>query len=197
MSPLAHKVAELLHPLTDFYRSAGARAPAVEQIGGETMPQPYRRLLVHDNDMTPTLEAYCGNRIHLRRLDWREAEDALYRQVVLVVNGEQRPIEFGAIKIHLHRFEDEPRQLILEGHRPLGRILHEYAIPHYSRPTGFFRIGSDPVIEEAFGMAGSRTLYGRHNVLRDTDDRPLAEVVEILPPLPEDGTAENGSAAGK
>lgn len=186
MTPLANKVAELLHPLTDFYRSAGARAPAIQRVEGESVPQPYRRLLVHDNDMTPTLEAYSGRRIHLRRLKWHEADDALYRQVVLLLNGDECPIEFGAIKIHLHRFDEEPRRLILEGHRPLGRILSDYEVPHYSRPTGFFRIDSDPVIEEAFAMDASRVLYGRHNVLRAMDDQPLAEVVEILPPLPEE-----------
>ena len=241
MTPLVNKIAELLYPLSDFYRSAGAAAPEVEPIEGEAMPQPYRRLLVHSRDMTPTLEAYFGRPTHLKKLQWHETDDALFRQVLLMVDAEQgvgvqgsgfraserasndgrdphaedgdgvqrsgfsasgrapshnlnpeprtlnpppeRPVEFGAIQIHLHRFADAPRQRILEGRVPLGRILHDHTIAHYSRPDGFFRFTSDPVIRDAFALHDDPTLYGRHNVLRNEKHEPLAEVVEILPPL--------------
>ena len=192
MTPLVNKIAELLYPLADFYRSAGADAPEIEAIDGEAMPQPYRRLLVHERDMTPTLEAYFGLETHLKKLQWHETADALFRQVLLMVDGERRragscrsehPVEFGAIKIHLNRFGDAPRRRILEGRVPLGRILHDGGIAHYSRPDGFFRFTSDPVVREAFGLRDDPTLYGRHNVLRNADHKPLAEVVEILPPL--------------
>ena len=182
MTPLLNRITAMLSPLSDFYSDAGAQTPEIEAIDGAAMPQPYRGLLVHDDDMTPTLEAYTGKAIHLKLLQVRRAGDALYRQVVLVTNGLEQPIEFGAIRINLDCFETEPRRLIEDGYRPLGRILADYNIVHTSRPNGFFQIASDIVTATAFGMREPRVLYGRHNVLRDDQQRVLAEVVEILPP---------------
>ena len=186
MTPLLNRITAMLSPLSDFYTEAGAATPEIEEIDGAAMPQPYRRLLVHDDDMTPTLERYAGKPIHLKLLQVRQAGDALYRQVVLMTTGDETPIEFGAIRINLECFKAEPRRLIEEGYRPLGRILADYRIGHSSSPTGFFQIASDPVTAAAFGLRQPRILYGRHNVLRDDQQRVLAEVVEILPPLEPD-----------
>ncbi len=181
---LATRIAALLDPLSVFYRQNGSKLPALREIEGDAMPEPYRTLLVHDNDMTPTLEAYTGQRIHLKLLQVRRSAMALYREVILM-SADEQPVEFGAIRIHLERFAPEPRRLITEGYIPLGRILDDFAIPHVNRPNGFFEAASDAVTAEAFNLDAPAPLYGRHNVLADDRGRPLAEVVEILPPLPE------------
>ncbi|MEX2672362.1 MAG: hypothetical protein WD294_09665 [Phycisphaeraceae bacterium] len=194
MTPLVNRIAELLYPLSDFYAASGARLPDVETVDGLKMPQPFRRLLVHRNDMTPTLEAFAGQRIGLRTLEVHRGEDALYRQVVLITDGDEQPMEFGAIKIYVDRFEAEAREKILGCRCPLGTILHDYKIKHASRPTDFFSMTSDPVIAGALGLEDAeRTLYGRHNVLWDAENMPLAEVVEVLPPFDDRPNAqENG-----
>src|SRR2546425_1206328 len=97
-----HKGLSLLFPLDAFYAQAGLALPLVHPIQGEEVPQPYRQLLVHESDMTPTLEAFHGERIHLRMLARRLDGDAYSRQVVLTLNGSARPVAFGAIVIHLH-----------------------------------------------------------------------------------------------
>ena len=56
------------YPLDEFYAQAGLPLPAIEQIGGEDMPEPYRSLLVHQRDMTPTLEKFHGGKIHVHEL---------------------------------------------------------------------------------------------------------------------------------
>jgi hypothetical protein len=44
------------------------------------------------------------------------------------------------------------------------------------------------------GVNGGETLYGRRNVLSDPDGRPLAEVVEILPPAEPTAIVEERNA---
>ena len=44
---------------------AGRTLPPIEQVPGESVPEPYRQLLVHQDDMTPTLEKFHGDRVHL------------------------------------------------------------------------------------------------------------------------------------
>jgi hypothetical protein len=45
-----------VYPLDEFYARSGLPLPRIERTSGEEVPEPYRSLLVHQNDMTPTLE---------------------------------------------------------------------------------------------------------------------------------------------
>jgi hypothetical protein len=105
--------------------------------------------------------------------------------VVLLADGCGQPVEFGAIRIHLAQFAPAARRHILDERIPLGELLRVHAVSHSSRPKAFFRLKSDGLISGALGLARSEMLYGRRNTLLDTSERPLADVVEILPPLPE------------
>lgn len=185
MSPVEDRITNLLYPLTDFYAQAGTESPRVEVIDGASMPEPYRGLLVHERDMTPTLEAFCGGPIHLDTLRVRRTPKALYRQVLLAPDRGGPPVEFGAIRIELDRFDKRPRELITGCRKPLGAILRDVEIPHSSRPTAFFLIEPDAVIRDALKLTNGPTLYGRHNVISNNSGETLAEVVEILPPLQE------------
>jgi chorismate-pyruvate lyase len=151
------------------------------------MPQPYRGLLVHRNDMTPTLEAFHGGPIHLRLLGKRRDGDRLFREVVLTLSGSGLSVEFGAIVIHCDRFPHAAREEILGCHSPLGSILAVHGIGHSSRPQAFFAVDSEEVINESLGLNAPCKLYGRKNVLLDPHERVLAEVIEILPPMAEPG----------
>ena len=180
--------ADLLYPLRECYDRTGAVPPAISRLDGEEMPQPYRRLLVHDRDMTPTLEAAFGQPIHLRVMQqWRSGE-LLTRQVLLVLDQEGIPAVFGAIRIHLDAFPLPAREEILQGHRPLGAILHHHRLEHQSRPQAFFQVEADGPISRALqGSSPGTLLYGRLNLLRSLQKGTLAEILEILPALQEVG----------
>ncbi len=177
----------LAHPLDEFYAQMGLTLPPLQQLDGEAVPQPYKRLLVHQNDMTPTLENFHGRDIHLRLLGRRRKGNGYFREVVLLLDGTDQPVEFGAIKIHLDRFVPEVRRQILEERRPLGHVLQECGVKHSSRPKAFLRLASDHLINQALQLSGANVLYGRRNTLFDPQERPLAEIVEILPPVAEGG----------
>jgi chorismate-pyruvate lyase len=176
----------LLYPLDAFYAEAGRVIPRVDAISGEEVPEPYRRLLVHRHDMTPTLEAFHREPIHLRVLARRYEREALWRQVVLTLDVSERPVEFGASVIYLQHYPPAARQEILESWRPLGAILRDHGIEHQSCPSLFLRVTPDGVMNEALGLTAPQPLYGRRNVLRNRAGYELAEVVEILPPVEEE-----------
>lgn len=173
---------KLLYPLDEFYDRAGLVIHPITEVPGEEVPEPYRRLLVHSRDMTPTLEAYHRERIHLQVIGKRIDADVLSRLVVLVTDDTQRPVEFGAIAIHTDQFPKAAREVVLQCRCPLGTILADYEIQHASAPVGYFKMTPDPLVRGSLGLAGTPTLWGRRNVLRDQDGRVLADVVEILPP---------------
>jgi chorismate-pyruvate lyase len=171
-----------VYPLDDFYARAGLPLPAIERIQGDEMPEPYRSLLVHERDMTPTLEKFHGSDIHLKILKREQRGDFYSREVVLLLDGSEVPVEFGANKVSLVLFPPKARQLILEERVPLGRILEECEIPHATFAKAFFRVAPDELINSVLHLKSPTWLYGRKATILDGQKRPLSEIVEILPP---------------
>lgn len=174
---------QVAHPLNEFYARARQPLPPLQVIDAEEIPEPFKQLLVHESDMTSTLEHFHEQRVHLRVLSRQTAGNAYSREVVLELDQTTTPVEFGAIKIHLKGFPLAARERILDEHWPLGRILKEFAIPYLSRPKAYLRIASDRLISGALQLSGTHRLYGRRNTLSDSAGNPLADIVEILPPI--------------
>lgn len=177
-------VMPIAYPLDDFYAQARRPLPPISSVNGADVPEPYRTLLVHDADMTPTLEKFHGDAIHLQVLNSQERDGAYYREVALLLDKTNIPVEFGAIKINLGLFSAPARRAILDENLPLGHVMADFRVKHLSRPKAFLKIVSDDFINDALRLTGTQTLYGRRNTLFDLERRPLAEIVEILPKLP-------------
>ena len=101
------------YPLSEFYSHAKLPLPRIETIAGEAVPEPFKSLLVHHNDMTPTLEGFYKSDIHLEIVRRERRGDFYFREVVLRLNGDDRAVEFGANKVYLGRFPEEAQDLIL------------------------------------------------------------------------------------
>lgn len=172
----------LLHPLSEFYGRERLPLPPVAEIDPLDMPEPYRSLLVHQNDMTSTLERFHGGRIHIEVHGHRRTGDEYLRRVVLRMDGSGQPVELGSTRLDLALFPERARAMILAEHVPLGRVLLDCGIQFSSRPIAFFRCASDRSINELLGLTGAQVLYGRSNALYDAEGRTLASIVEILPP---------------
>ena len=190
-SPSAQSIA---YPLDEFYGRSGLSLPPLEVVDAEEVPEPYRSLLVHERDMTSTLEAFHHAGIHLSLISRQQRGEEYFREVLLVLDESERPVEFGAIQISLALFPAAARAAILEAKFPLGHILKEFSIDYRSRPKGFLRMASDKTINRLLGLTGVRLLFGRRNSLLDRAGNSLAEIVEILPPvIPSPGSGRKAS----
>jgi chorismate-pyruvate lyase len=134
--------------------------------------------------MTPTLQNFHGGVIHLKILNREQRGDFYFREVALLLDGSDQPVEFGANKISLALFPPKARQLILEEHLPLGQILADCEIAHGTVAKAFFKVTPDGLISSVLGLTGPARLYGRRATIFDSQKRPLSEIVEILPPAP-------------
>jgi chorismate-pyruvate lyase len=172
----------LLYPLNEFYDQLGLPLPTVVRVEDSYVPEPYKSLLVHMRDMTSTLAEAYHRGIQLRVQKHSLRDDVFSREIILVTEGDEKPVVFGAIKIYLERFPAEARRLVLERKKPLGTILQTQGMAHTSRPEAYIQVTADAAINEALGLTGSHLLYGRRNVLWNASQQPLAQVVEILPP---------------
>lgn len=171
--------------LADFYARAGLRLPPLLRLRGPAMPSPYRQLLVHSNDMTSTLEDFYREAIRLQVLA-RVQHDGLYeREVVLRLARTRRPVEYGAIRIHLARFPETARRVILSEGQPFGTILESEGVAYVCWPQAFFRVTADNRMGHLLEHRAGIALFGRRNVVLDQARRLLAEVIEILAPVPD------------
>ncbi len=172
----------LLHPLNEFYRTSGRTLPRHQAVIGDQIPEPQRSLLVHHRDMTSTLEQFHGRSIHLEVISVEIHGNVLHRQVVLLLDGTDEAVEFGATRVHLNRFPEPWRSDIVASRRPLGGILNASRQPYTSRPSAFLRVESDEFLQRALRLAFPASLYGRQNTLRTPEGLEIAEILEILPP---------------
>lgn len=152
------------------------------EIAGRPMPEPYRRLLVHDSDMTSTLERHHGERPRLEVLTKLRRGTGLYRKVLLRGTRRGQVMELGAIRIELDVLPSAARFAVLEGDRPLGGILGDHRVPFLSRPQSYFSLRPGVPLQRLLGLDDEIVLYGRKNFLLTRNEDVLAEVVEILPP---------------
>ncbi|MCB0277684.1 MAG: hypothetical protein KDI06_22910 [Calditrichaeota bacterium] len=171
------------YPLTEFYQKQTSQPPRFFQIPPQALPTFFAELLWHDQDMTPTLEKFHGEKLSLNLIGRILRDNVLLREVTLVT-PENLAVEFGAIHINLQCFPEEARELILACHRPLGTILADFALPHFGHPEQFFTVRADALMAETLSIPVGEILYGRTNCIRNDREEPMVNVVEIIPPKP-------------
>lgn len=177
-------LAQALHwllPLHFFYEKHGRPLPDFQFLEGKDVPYPYRSLLVHENDMTPTLAAFHHSKLYLEVHEKESSDGFVMRLVTLHAAASDIPVEFGAIGIHLENLPPEVREPILDGQVPLGAILGESSVNHHGSPCAYFKVPADEMMAEALKQAAGDELFGRCNQLLDAEGLVIADIVEILP----------------
>lgn len=162
------------------------RAVEVEQLQWlkpEAVPQPYRDLLVHDQDMTSTLQRFHQSEISLEVIQCIEENEGYFREVILRDAKTSAPVEYGTIQIHLDAFSENAREIIIAGRTPLGSVLSEFNLAYKSQPHGFFVVNSQVIAEDLFSCEADKFFYGRHNRLANLENKALADIIEIIPPI--------------
>jgi chorismate-pyruvate lyase len=170
----------MLFPLDFVYARSGVALPHAEMIDADSIPQPYRSLLVHTSDMTLTLERHFGGRVALRPLATFSTGLWYFRRVLLAQEYTGRPVEMGAIRIKVGAFSERIRRQILKNNVPLGRLLRDGGVQYESRPKAFLAVTPNPEMMGVFWMREARTLYGRRTEMIH-DGAKIGDIVEVLP----------------
>ena len=187
--------ASLMWPLNLFYAYYKRDMPEITPLFDWHLPDAFKRLLAHENNMTPTLESFYESTIHIERLNVVPDRDECSREVVLRLDTSKKPVEYGASRIFLHTLPAQAVDLICEGHMPLGSILNQCGCHHTVELSGFFKVKPTSFFTNVFSSTHGTPLYGRRNSLVALDGNPIAEVCEILPPLDNTPTQEHPADA--
>jgi chorismate-pyruvate lyase len=154
---------------------------AYEYIPGDQMPQPYRKLLVHEHHMTVTVEEHHGSLVDVKVLDVNQKGDAYARKILLTLQSTGKIVMFGLVRIHLQFCSDEVRAKIIERKTPLGRILIEHDVLRRIEPTAYLRLLPGPEMMEWFEQQTPVPTYGRLAYIH-CDGKPAIELLEVVRP---------------
>jgi hypothetical protein len=169
----------ILYPLDVLYARAGVAAPVVSVTPAGRIPSPYKSLLVHENEMTSTLERHFGGRVTVRVLSSFSRGRSYFRRVLLALESTGRPVSMGAVRLRLDAFSPRIRARILGEQVPLGRVLGEAGIQYGSRPTAFLQLTPNAEMMGVFWMPEAKTMYGRRTEVTVAGDR-IGDIVEII-----------------
>ena len=146
-----------LSPFRDFlsnFERAGVSLSDVSVVDAARIPSPYRELLSHRRNMTPTLESHFASQARLVVLEQSE-ENGIVKRFILLEVDDQRPqatatvataprykhvAEFSTILIHLRNIPDSLHAEIRAGSAPLGTLLIRAGVNQSVNPHFFIKV---------------------------------------------------------
>lgn len=177
MSPL-----EELEKLLALFPGGGKLVSSAEHVASALVPEPYRRLLVHDHHMTVTMEEFHQARVRVRVVE-RAREGGIYsRKILLVAEESGRVVQFGIVRFDLSYVTDAVRQEILAEREPLGRILINYNVLRHIDLGALLRLRCGPELAGYFGCPAGQSTYGRLATIF-CNQKPAVDLLEVPSPV--------------
>ncbi len=173
--------------IDQFYRDS-------TQLGRFTLveltdaPQPYAMLLAHNRHMTVTVEAFHRDAVDVKVLRSQTHGDSYSREILLQAQQSGQVVQYGIVRIHLHRIAEGPKREILEEKKPLGRVLIEHQVLREVELFKLWRIQCGPVLARLFSVSPDTLTFGRTTIIH-CDGEPAIELLEIVRPV-DDASAQ-------
>ncbi|MBI5763493.1 MAG: hypothetical protein HZA51_08220 [Planctomycetes bacterium] len=152
--------------------------PAGTVIAAGDVPEPFARLLVHNDHMTTRLGDYHGAAVELQVLSHAMEGDVYRRLIALRPMGQNRVVEIGLVRIDLACTNPAVRTMILDEKRPLGDLLISANVMRRVEPRWFMRFDGAGLLAEHFGM-DLAPFYGRIGTIY-FEDQPAIRLLEVV-----------------
>jgi hypothetical protein len=153
--------------------------PTVTPVLPDAVPQPFQGLLVHDQHMTVTVEAYHGDLVDVRVLNRHIAASHYSRKIVLELQKSRKRVLFGIVRVNLDYCSVPVCAEILGEKTPFGRVLIKHNVMRRIEPTQFLRIEPGSRQLAWFGLQEPQELYGRLAYIH-CDEQPAVELFEVV-----------------
>jgi hypothetical protein len=150
-----------LQSLLDIFPEREPLLADAEHVASEMLPEPYRRMLAHNHHMTVTMESYHNCRVEVRILDRRLDGDFYSRKIILVKAGTDKVVQFGLVRFDLSYVTPTVRNEILQGDKPLGRVLIDHNVLRHIDLGAVLRLEAGPGLARILQMPEGATTYGR------------------------------------
>jgi chorismate-pyruvate lyase len=155
---------------------------SVRELRGTEVPEPYRRLLVHEQHMTVTMEQFHGGPVSVEVLRRKHAGLHYCREILLRLAATGRVVQFGIVRIDFRWCDAAVQQQIVEEQTPLGRVLIQHNVLTRISPEAYFEVWPGPSLTQHFQLLALQPLYGRVATIF-CNDEPAVELLEVSAPV--------------
>jgi hypothetical protein len=172
----------VIHELLGLFPGNGLPAGDFQPVDAADVPEPYRRLLVHREHMTVTLEERYGTKVHLVVLERRHDRSTYARKLILRAGVGGPVILAGIMRIRLDVCGPEARDRIISESTPLGRVLIEQGFLRSIENLAFFRVRMGEALRGLFEATGRATFTYCRTAGISLGGEPAVELLEIVSP---------------
>jgi hypothetical protein len=179
--PLAEcdSAVEALRELSSGFVGSDALELDMAVVDPPEIPEPLRRLLVHEKHMTLALTSHYGAFLELAVKEMHYEGHLYSRKINLVIPREHKIIEYGLVRLDLRFVPEEVWREILQMRAPMGEILLRYNILQRVQPRWFLRFDPGNAVLRWYGARVDHPLYGRMGTIF-CNGEPAVEVLEIV-----------------
>jgi chorismate-pyruvate lyase len=164
-----------------FYPSREALG-VFSEVGVEEVPQPYRRLLAHNDHMTVAVEEFYQTPVNVRMLQRQLTPTHYAREILLARQADGEVVQYGLMRVSFAYLPPEVQDEIRSEQTPLGRILIEHNVLRRVQLFSLRRVELGEVLRIHFNRPSGATTYGR-TALIECNQTPAIELLEIIAPI--------------
>lgn len=171
-----------LQSLVDLFPESEPLLLEAEHVPSQTLPEPYRRMLVHNHHMTVTMESFHGCPVDVRVIDRRLDGNFYNRKIVLLKSGTETVVQFGIVRFDLNYVTQSVRDEILAAQKPLGRVLIDHNVLRHIDLGAVLRISAGPALARYLQMTPGGITYGRLATIF-CNRHAAVDLLEVTAPL--------------
>ncbi len=149
----------------------------------DALPEPYNRLLNHNEHMTVTVEEHYGQSVDVQV--HRTARDGVWycREITLSTSESRRIVQYGIVRLKTDELAPDVWREIESESIPLGRVLINHDVLREVQLMGLWEVRCGQCLASLLHQTIGSVAYGR-TALIYCDGEPAIELLEILAPVP-------------
>jgi hypothetical protein len=157
-------------------------AAAVARVPHVNVPEPYRRLLVHDQHMTGIVERFYKSSVDVRVLARRIDGSVYSRKIILTTQDTGAVVQFAFMQLQLDAVSDTVRSQILSEQVPLGRVLVDHGLQCDIELISVLKVTIGEALSRLLNVPAGIETYGRIAQIL-SGDKSICAVIEVLTPI--------------
>ncbi len=173
-----------LSRLTSLFPEEQPLIADAKYVARSLVPEPYRRMLVHDHHMTVTMEEYHGCPVDVHVLDRTQEGNTYCRKILLTKQGTDDVVQFGFVRFDFQYVTAAVRDEIEAEATPLGRVLINHNVLRNIDLGAILEITAGPALAKYLQMETGGVTYGRLATIF-CNRRPAVDLLEVSAPLEE------------
>jgi len=165
--------------LTDLFFPTLTEVGEFQAVEASELPEAYQSLLAHSDHMTVTVEAWHNSMVDLRVLAEQRDDDSYVRKILLVLQRDSSPVQFGIMRINLTGLPEIVRLEIESQALPLGRIMIRHHLMRTVELCQLWRVQPGPELRLQLQLASDEPIFGRTARIL-VAGQPAVELLEIV-----------------